>query len=83
METRTTTLLTGLFLSTLFFSTAQASCPISMEADKIIECISIENDGEDYHHWQKEYALIGSGLSREDDKSQFINNDVHSMTSKR
>ncbi|MDH5472949.1 MAG: hypothetical protein OEY61_08840 [Gammaproteobacteria bacterium] len=34
-----------------------ANCPSNLEADKLIECITIEGSDSNYQNWEKSYAI--------------------------
>lgn len=51
-------------------SAAYASCDShKLNATQLSECITVEGAGENYDHWKAEYAKIGTGKSREEDKT--------------
>lgn len=51
-------------------STAFATCDTNkLDATQLVECITIEGAGENYDHWKREYAKIGTGQSREEIKT--------------
>jgi hypothetical protein len=48
-----------------------ANCDnIKLDAEHLIECITIEGSGENYHHWKSEHAKIGTGQSREETENK-------------
>ncbi len=61
-------------LPALFMHTGavQAACPVSMDVDTLVECIIIEGSDTNYQVWKKEYELIGTGRSRDEDPSAHV-----------
>jgi len=46
-------------------SSAFAVCPDSLNAEKMVECITVEGSGADYQDWQKNEYLINLDTSKE------------------
>lgn len=55
----------GLLASTMAYAGCDGK---KLDATRMVECITIEGAGENYDHWKQEYAKIGSGQSREEDR---------------
>jgi len=41
-----------------------ANCPSNLEADKLIECITIEGSDSNYQNWEKSYAELIESSSK-------------------
>lgn len=55
----------GLLSSPVVFAQCDTN---KLNADQLVECITVEGAGENYDHWKSEYAKIGTGQSREEKK---------------
>ena len=65
------TLIPSLFVGVMmiFTSAAFASCPLNMEEEKLIECLTIEGSGENYQDYQQKFEEELADMADESAKS--------------
>ena len=49
-----------------------AGCPSSLDADQLVECITIEGSGSNYQYWQKNHAKLAGDSSDTTTKMQKV-----------